>query len=908
MRERKTVRFVSTILFLVIFSSTSFAGTPWKFVVVADSRDNGADINGVNTVMLSEIATEIVNQGVDFVMFPGDLVNGYTDAATLEHQFTVWRDTMQPVYDANIGVYPVRGNHDVGSTAAWNNVFSGSYAMPGNGPAGEENMTYSVVHKNALILGLDQYDGVNNNLSYHRVNQAWINAQFAANNKAHIFVFGHETAFKAQHADCLDDYPTNRNTFWGSIKNARGRTYFTAHDHFYNHALVDDNDGDPNNDIHQYIVGTAGAPLYSWAGSYNGDNSGMTVTQQYYAKEYGYVLGEVDGLNVTLTWMERISAGTYTAKEVWSYVAVPVSEELAWNPSPVPYTTDVDRNVVLSWTPGAYAVKHDVYFGTNEISVADANDPNTLPGRGRQDANSYAISNLALGQTYYWRIDEVNDANIDSPWKGKVWSFTTISYLIVDDFEDYNGLVGSGTNVFNTWADGRDEPHSSGSEIFLEQDPPGGTIHTGAQAMKYVYDNDGIYGQSGSSAPYYSEIEANAADLDVGQDWTTAGVKALDLWFYGTADNDANEQMYVALKDTDSNIAVVPYGGDANDVRNEAWQVWQIDLSTFSGVNLAGVEKVYIGFGDRDNPVQGGSGTVYFDDISLFPSRCFPEYVAASFNDDCMVDFKDLETMIGNWLNSGYTVPVTEPNDPCGWWKLDETSGSTAADSSVNGHTGTLNNMEDSDWVIGKISNALQFDGVDENVLVTDCNGITGTNPRTVSVWVKLAAAAENESFNDIVAWGTGSYRGAKWLLTLNYGVPFLEFAAGSTKGDVIVTDDQWHHIAAVAPADANNYDIQIYVDGRLNVNSYSRNPAINTDPDGTVSIGYFAYYYEGLIDDVRIYDYALSETEVVYLATEGTGYYKLDPRTANLYEDEQIDFKDFAVLSDKWLEEQLWP
>jgi hypothetical protein len=106
------------------------------------------------------LATEIVSQGVDLVVFPGDLVNGYNSQEALESQLLTWRDTMQPIYDAGIGVYPVRGNHDLGSppgTTAWNNVFSGDYALPQNGPDGELNLTYSVAHENALFLGLDEY-------------------------------------------------------------------------------------------------------------------------------------------------------------------------------------------------------------------------------------------------------------------------------------------------------------------------------------------------------------------------------------------------------------------------------------------------------------------------------------------------------------------------------------------------------------------------------------------------------------------------------------------------------------------------------------------------------------------------------------------------------------------------------
>jgi 3',5'-cyclic AMP phosphodiesterase CpdA len=313
MRQGNALRFVFISFLFAVFSLSGCA-EPWKFIVTGDSRDGD---NGVNTTILGELAAEIVKRQVDFVLLSGDLVNGYVDQTALESQLNTWRNTMQPVYDACIGVYVVRGNHDVGDPAgvtAWNKVFKGEFSLPDNGPAGEKNLTYSVTHKNALIISLDQY------IRLRRVNQAWLAAQFAANTKPHIFVLGHEPAFKALHEDCLDDYPAERDVFWGSIEKAGGRTYFCGHDHFYNHARVD-NDGDPSNDIHQYIVGTAGAPLYDWLGNYDGDNSNYTVENIYHAKEYGYCLVEIDGLDVTLSWMERVGAGKYEAGEVWSYTA-----------------------------------------------------------------------------------------------------------------------------------------------------------------------------------------------------------------------------------------------------------------------------------------------------------------------------------------------------------------------------------------------------------------------------------------------------------------------------------------------------------------------------------------------------------------------------------------------------------
>jgi hypothetical protein len=310
-RLKDVVRRAVLVVLCASVTSSSLAGS-WKFIVTGDSR--GTD-NGVNTTILSELATEIVNQAVDLVVFPGDLVTGGVDQAALESQLLNWRGIMQPVYDAGIGVYPVRGNHDLGSPAgatAWNNVFSGSYALPQNGPAGEENVTFAVAHENALFLGLDQY------VTPHRVNQTWIDEQLAGSAAPHIFPFGHEPAFEVEHTDCLDDYPAERDAFWHSLEDAGGRTYFAGHDHFYDHARADD-DGDPDNDIHQYVVGTAGAPLYAWSGYYDGDNGDYVLENLRHARAYGYVLGEVDGLTATLTWMRRVAANEFEAREQWSY-------------------------------------------------------------------------------------------------------------------------------------------------------------------------------------------------------------------------------------------------------------------------------------------------------------------------------------------------------------------------------------------------------------------------------------------------------------------------------------------------------------------------------------------------------------------------------------------------------------
>ncbi|MHC4498227.1 MAG: hypothetical protein ACYS21_03830, partial [Planctomycetota bacterium] len=102
-----------------------------------------------------------------------------------------------------------------------------------------------------------------------------------------------------------------------------------------------------------------------------------------------------------------------------------VSDGTAYDPIPPDGATNVDPDVVLMWKPGEWADQHDVYLGTDFDDVSNASDPNTLPGRGRQEPNSYDPPGpVELGTTYYWRIDEVNENHPNSPWRGDVWSFT----------------------------------------------------------------------------------------------------------------------------------------------------------------------------------------------------------------------------------------------------------------------------------------------------------------------------------------------------------------------------------------------------------------------------------------------------------------------------------------------------
>jgi hypothetical protein len=344
-RTSRTGLLVCLLLSCVFQASAAPTALPWRFVVLGDSRGSAG---GVNDTILSELVREILRRDVDLVIFPGDLVYGaYVEPAQFEAQLWGWIDVMQPLYDAGIAVYVCRGNHEIGDMwdvepgqppnpadncgQRWLRVFGSlghpQYRLPDNGPPAERYMSYSVVHKNALIFALDQYAGVKY-YPAHYVNQQWLDSQFRNNVQPHVFVFGHEPAFRTLHYDCLDAHPDLRDAFWRSLKAAGARTYFCCHDHFYDHAGVDDGDGDPNNDIHQLIAATAGAPLYHWMPPYDGNNGDFTVEQVYHAEQYGYLLATVDDLSVTITWMERrddipFAPAIYLPGHTWQYEVPP---------------------------------------------------------------------------------------------------------------------------------------------------------------------------------------------------------------------------------------------------------------------------------------------------------------------------------------------------------------------------------------------------------------------------------------------------------------------------------------------------------------------------------------------------------------------------------------------------------
>ena len=291
--------------FAVLLASMALAcGQNWKFVVVGDTRGPSAS-DPVNLTIMREIGSQITNVRPAFVLVPGDLA--YTGSLT---NFQRFKAGFAAVYSAGIPVYPVLGNHDANDVTSYRTVFGSD--VPDNGPAAEKDRTYFFNYQNALIVGLDVY------VSLNRINQSWLNAVLATNKAPHVFTFAHSPAFKVNHADCLDDYPTNRDAFWNSLRSVGSRIYWCGHDHFYDRLRLADTDGIPENEVYQIISGAGGAPTTT-SYDYNGNNTTWTPIALSHSASYGYNLVQIDGRAVTVSYWRRVAAGSYSEMDKWSY-------------------------------------------------------------------------------------------------------------------------------------------------------------------------------------------------------------------------------------------------------------------------------------------------------------------------------------------------------------------------------------------------------------------------------------------------------------------------------------------------------------------------------------------------------------------------------------------------------------
>ena len=197
-----------------------------------------------------------------------------------------------------------------------------------------------------------------------------------------------------------------------------------------------------------------------------------------------------------------------------------------------------------------------------------------------------------------------------------------------------------------------------------------------------------------------------------------------------------------------------------------------------------------------------------------------------------------------------------------GWWKFDETSGNTAADSSGNHHAGTL--IGNAKWAPGKIGGAIALDGHGSFVRVADKTAFDVAGAMTIACWVNIHSVPAE--WMAIVTKGDSG-----WRLSTNEKDRKFHFSVsdwnspGRVNGSTTINADEWHHLTAVYDGSV----MRLYLDGKLDATQPWTGGIARNKAD--VLIGENVEQpnrgFDGLIDDVRIYSYALPEDEIKALA-----------------------------------------
>jgi hypothetical protein len=500
----------------------------------------------------------------------------------------------------------------------------------------------------------------------------------------------------------------------------------------------------------------------------------------------------------------------------------------AWATNPVDGANDVDPDVVLTWRAGREVATHELFVGTD----ADLPQVDTSTGLPYGTYDTSALD-LQLGQTYYWRINEVNEAQVPSIWEGDdVQSFTVADFVVVDDFESYTNDAESYSRVFQTWIDGAGYTYpvdfpGNGTGSYIGYDPMAGDImekrifHGGSQSAPFSYGNDG---------KSTSEVRRTFAEA---QDWTGHGITTLVVYFYGNPENGPG-QLYVKINSTRVN-----YSGPTDNLLRGRWTQWNIDLTAVSAAG--NVTSLTLGIEGA-----GSQGNLLVDDILLY--KIAPE------------------------------ITVVEPVDPgTDALSLYYNMNGNIQDQSGHGLHATIQGAGVYQDSLPSLNQALSFDGIADYVEMPIGNLIAGLGESTFAIWVSIAPESTGNwvrAFDVGTPPASGNPNNYLFLCprTATSGAPRAAIISRATGAEDGVTaasalSDGWHHLAVVFEAGS----LTLYVDalsaGIDTTSIYPQNLGVTTNNWLGESQWDGDDLFDGLLDEFRIYSRALSAGEIEFLS-----------------------------------------
>lgn len=248
------------------------------------------------------------------------------------------------------------------------------------------------------------------------------------------------------------------------------------------------------------------------------------------------------------------------------------------------------------------------------------------------------------------------------------------------------------------------------------------------------------------------------------------------------------------------------------------------------------------------------------DDVRIYNTALSASEVTNLYNTGAHTAQTILNVPQNNQLTNGLV----------GFWSFNgkDLEGTTAYDRSGNGNDGTLTN--DPKAAIGKVGQALQFDGVDDYVTVVDDSTLDfDTGDFSISLWVKPATYAEGAGF---IHKNEGGGQSQYWLRdeSTNGSLRFMtEDPSGGTAvetSDEYLTLNEWQHIVATR----NGSTVCIYKNGANSVCNSGTVRNVTNNAALRIGVGPGDTYLNGTLDEVRIYNRVLSASEILQLYNGG--------------------------------------
>jgi hypothetical protein len=388
--------------------------------------------------------------------------------------------------------------------------------------------------------------------------------------------------------------------------------------------------------------------------------------------------------------------------------------------------------------------------------------------------------------------------------------------------------------------------------------------------------------KSGSCLYFDGSSSVALSGPSLSTDGTIAG------WFYWTAGNAS------LLRDNTCGTGwILGYNSSGN-------LAFRAGGSTYStGVAVSGLQNRWTHY----TLTKSGSSVAYYIDGQLIYTdtgagntaatmpwqvikngSCSGQYATGSVDEIKIYDYARTPAQVAYDYNRG---------GPVAWWKFDECSGTTAYDSSGQGFNGTItigasgtytsagscsSGTATEAWnagTTGKINSALGLDGTNDSISVSNATALNPGNDFTLTGWIKPDAQGGHQVIIDKLnyAGNTGYQLKMEDSGSVTNG---LSLCIGNTcvvSASNIITDAVWQHIAVVFDTAANTATFYVNGQARSSV-TQSNNLTTNTNSLYLGAEGGSAFRFDGLLDDMRIYSYALSAAQIRQLMNQGTAFF----------------------------------